>query len=185
MVLAPMPPRTPSGSGSLSKAEFERLYRDNAAAVMALCAHRGLRAQDAADVCSEAFLTALAEREQFDPELGTAAAWLFGIARNVLRRHHDRSLRATSLQERLFGDRLVLTVDDVAEYAELRADAERLLSSIAGLSERDRALLLDHRLESTSYEALTERHEASVETLRKRLSRTLASLRKTYEEGDR
>lgn len=38
----------------------------------------------AADLTAEGFAQALASVERFDPALGTAAAWLFGIARNVL-----------------------------------------------------------------------------------------------------
>src|SRR5271166_1314034 len=44
----------------------------------------------AADLTAEVFAAALESLERFDPELGDAGAWLFGIARNLLARSRQR-----------------------------------------------------------------------------------------------
>ena len=46
--------------------------------------------EDAEDVTSTTFSSALANFDRYTPDRGTPAAWLFGIARNCLRDHHRR-----------------------------------------------------------------------------------------------
>lgn len=49
--------------------------------------------EDAEDVVSAAFMQAIARIDTFDPERGSFAAWLFTIARNLVRMHHRRGGR--------------------------------------------------------------------------------------------
>ena len=62
---------------------FERLYRSSRDEVYAYVAGL-LRDRSAAeDVTAAAFERAYRKRSRFDPERGTARAWVFGIARNA------------------------------------------------------------------------------------------------------
>ena len=62
---------------------FERLYRSSRDDVYAYVAGL-LRDRSAAeDVTAAAFERAYRKRSRFDPERGTARAWVFGIARNA------------------------------------------------------------------------------------------------------
>ena len=78
------------------RAAVGQRFDDHADAIFAYAARRvgpGL----AVDVVSDVFLVALDRFESFDPDLGGARGWLFGIANNVLRRHwrtEARRLRA-------------------------------------------------------------------------------------------
>lgn len=63
--------------------DFERLYRSSRDDVYAYAAGL-LRDQAAAEeVTAAAFERAYRKRSRFDPERGSARAWLFGIARNA------------------------------------------------------------------------------------------------------
>lgn len=166
------------GQSADPRASFDAFYRENARAVMAFCASRSLEAQDAADAVSETFLRALAGRDRFDAALGTPTSWLFGIAVNVIRDQQRGRSRSAALRDRLGVERLTLVESDVAEYAELRADAGAVLEALASLPEDERALLLDRQLEGTSYADLHLEHDLPTPSAaRKRVSRSLAELR--------
>lgn len=45
------------------------------------------------DVAAETFETAFRKREQYEPDRGSARAWLYGIATNQICRHQRRELR--------------------------------------------------------------------------------------------
>src|SRR6476646_645291 len=76
---------------------FDGLY----AYVLWRCA--GLR--DRADeVVQEVWLTAVRRLRSFDPGQGSVAAWLRGIAANLLRNHFRREARRARRTESLIGD---------------------------------------------------------------------------------
>src|ERR1700680_3302603 len=57
--------------------------------------------QSAADVVQETFLTLIRHTGKYDEEKGTPAAFLFGIARNHLRKLREREGRYVPLSEEL------------------------------------------------------------------------------------
>ncbi len=95
----------------------------------------GLR--DAADeVVQETWLTAVRRVRHFDPVAGPFAAWLRGIAANVLRNRFRRERRAAPPA------RLNHVGAEPADAELLRRErADRLARALAGLSERHEAVL--------------------------------------------
>src|SRR5690242_9986425 len=64
---------------------FALFYRRHAAALLAFLVRRaGGQVELAADVCAETFAAALIGVDRFDPALGPASGWLYGIARHKL-----------------------------------------------------------------------------------------------------
>ena len=57
--------------------------------------------QSAADVVQDTFLTLIRHTSTYDEEKGTPAAFLFGIARNHLRKLHEKEGRYVPLSEEL------------------------------------------------------------------------------------
>ncbi len=57
--------------------------------------------QSAADVVQETFLTLIRHAKKYDEQKGTPAAFLFGIARNHLRKLHEKEGRYVPLSEEL------------------------------------------------------------------------------------
>jgi len=98
----------------------------------------------AEDVVSDTFLLAHERRDRFTPEQGTALAWLYGIATNVLHRRRRDEVRALRAIARTGVD--PLAEDGMADCAVARADASiqsrRVAAALARLPARQRDVLL-------------------------------------------
>ena len=57
----------------------------------------------AEDIVADVFMTAYRRRDRFDPALGPIRPWLFGIATNVIHRHHRQEARHLRALGRLEG----------------------------------------------------------------------------------
>lgn len=134
--------RTPVGIGSDPDA-FEAFYRDHLETVRRFVARRVSDPELAADLTAAVFLAAIDKAAGYRPGRGSAAAWLIGIARNVVADEFRSQFRQQRLHRRVAGQRL-LDADSV-ERIEERIDAERetrrLYAALATLKEKDRALL--------------------------------------------
>jgi RNA polymerase sigma factor (sigma-70 family) len=94
------------------------------------------------DLLGEVWVAAYASRSGFDPNLGSARAWLFGVARHVLHGHYRR-LRLRTTIARAF--RLDRPVDETAAI-DARLDAAalggKLRTALRELPGVERELLL-------------------------------------------
>jgi len=174
----------PAGTGAA--AEFERLYRANVEAVTAYFARRTADPQMVADLTADTFVAVITGFGSFDPRKGTARAWLFGIAGHVYAAHCAAYSHQQHKLERL-GGRRDLDPDEVDELLS-RIDAERaargLLSELARLPERDRAVI-----DLVDIAGLQPREAAAAlgltpGTVRMRLMRARARLRRAHHETD-
>jgi RNA polymerase sigma factor (sigma-70 family) len=105
---------------------------------------RRLDPTTADDLVAETFLVAWEQRARYDPDRGSARAWLFGIATNLLR-HHART-EATTLRAmtRHAGRALSAEPEDAASVARVDADraARELAAGLAALRAEERDVLL-------------------------------------------
>src|SRR5258708_28525681 len=76
---------------------FLELYRRHQAGLYRFAVHMSGRPESAADVVQETFLTLIRHSGKFDQEKGTPAAFLFGIARNHVRKLHEKERRYVPL----------------------------------------------------------------------------------------
>ncbi|MEV4419428.1 RNA polymerase sigma factor [Patulibacter sp. NPDC049589] len=158
---------------------FAAFYRRHEDAVLRYFLRRVRRADVAADLTAETFAGALAGRRSFDPELGDARGWLFGIARHLLARSLERGRVEDEARRRLAMEPVV--VDDAAlrRIDELgRADA---LTSLAVLPDEQRVAIEGRVLDGDTYATLAERLECSESVVRQRVSRGLKTLRARLE----
>jgi RNA polymerase sigma-70 factor (ECF subfamily) len=97
----------------------------------------------AEDVASETFLIAFAQRERYDVVRPDARPWLYGIASNLIARHHRaeqrryRALARAAVDEVSDGD-----TDRVAIRLDAQARRRPLAAALAGISKKDRDVLL-------------------------------------------
>jgi RNA polymerase sigma factor (sigma-70 family) len=161
-------------------AEFERLYRANVEAVTAYFARRSADPHAVADLTADTFVEVITRFGSFDPRKGTARAWVFGIARHVYAAHCEAYSHHQHKIERLAGRR-DLDPDQIEELLD-RIDAERagrdLVSGLAALPERDRGVV-----ELVDIAGLSPKEAATAlglapGTVRMRLMRARARLRK-------
>jgi RNA polymerase sigma factor (sigma-70 family) len=167
-------------------ASFEAFYRDHVEAVQRFVARRVADPRLAADLTAEVFIAAIDAASSYRSARGAPAAWLFGIARNVVASEHRRAGRERRAHADLEGRRL-LDDDDMLRMQE-RIDAGArgrvLHAAVAGLPEGERALF-----ELVALDGMTPSEAAAVlgiraVTARVRLHRARATLRDRVVEDD-
>jgi RNA polymerase sigma-70 factor (ECF subfamily) len=76
---------------------FLEFYRRHQGGLYRYAVHMAGRPEAAADVVQETFLTLIRHAGKFDEEKGAPAAFLYGIARNHIRKLHEKEGRYVSL----------------------------------------------------------------------------------------
>jgi RNA polymerase sigma factor (sigma-70 family) len=148
-------------------------------------AARRLGQQAAADVVSEVFLAAFRNRGRYQPGRSDARPWLYGISTKVI----SQQLRAEGRRAHLLAavpapPPAEFPADDIGD----RITAERLrpvlLGVLAELSPADRELVLLVAWAELSYEQAAQALEIPVGTVRSRLHRTRARVRRAIDSAD-
>src|SRR5580658_7529718 len=78
---------------------FLEFYRRHQGGLYRYAVHMAGRPEAAADLVQETFLTLIRHAGKFDEEKGAPAAFLYGIARNHIRKLHEKEGRYVSLVE--------------------------------------------------------------------------------------
>jgi RNA polymerase sigma-70 factor, ECF subfamily len=156
---------------------FDRLYRESRDDVYAYAA--GLLRDRAAaeEVTASAFERAYRKRSRFDPDRGSARAWLFGIARNAAL----DELRRRGRQSEMHADPVALTELEVLHPAERTELRLTLAGALAELDTRERelvALKFFAGLSNAEIGRVTGTSESNVGT---KLHRTVAKLREALD----
>jgi RNA polymerase sigma factor (sigma-70 family) len=142
------------------------------------------RVQDpelAADLSAECFAAALLSARRI-PSDAPAVAWLFGIAKNVLRRSAERRRVESRARARLGMPPLVLEDDTLAALDRIHAGQllEGALTYLpADQLEAVRARIVDER----EYEDIARDLRTSEAVVRKRVSRGLGALRRHVKDN--
>jgi RNA polymerase sigma factor (sigma-70 family) len=157
---------------------FALFYRRHATAVLRFVASRGVDAETAADVVSEAFFVALSQRGRYRAEHDTARLWLIGIAVRRLAEVRRREQRESKRADRARAQ--VLTEADRDSYAHLLQSGDAL-DALADLPESERDAVLARVVNDRSYAEIASALGLSQATARKRVSRGLARLRTRLE----
>jgi len=157
------------------KRAFESLVRRHQSRVLAAAIHLVGDRETARDLAQEAFVKAytslatLRERQRFGP-------WMYGILRNLCRRHLERQgPRALSLE-----------TDSVPEPVaeELPVEPSELVSAINRLPDGSREILAGRYLHGASYAELAETLGTSAGNVRVRCFRARQALRQLLAASD-
>jgi RNA polymerase sigma-70 factor (ECF subfamily) len=81
------------------EAAFTLLYRRKHPAIYRFALHMSGNAAMAEDVTQEVFMTLIRDAKRFDPARGTLGGFLFGVARNHLRRRWEQERNSVPLPE--------------------------------------------------------------------------------------
>jgi len=84
---------------------FLEFYRRHQGGLYRYAMHMAGRPEAAADVVQETFLTLIRQSRKFDEEKGAPAAFLYGIARNHVRKLHEKEGRYVPLLDESSGAR--------------------------------------------------------------------------------
>jgi RNA polymerase sigma-70 factor (ECF subfamily) len=171
----------PAGSwlaGPQASDRFAAIFDDHAPGLWRYLA-RQVEAAQAEDLVAETFLTAWSARGDYRPERGTARAWLYGIAVNLLRRHHRVQAQQQRMSQRLSGHTAPDdgTEDRVAERLDARTRLAGLTAAIAALPDGDREVLLLNSLAGFDSREIATALGIPEGTVRSRLHRVRRALR--------
>jgi RNA polymerase sigma-70 factor (ECF subfamily) len=144
----------------------------------------------AEDVTQEVFMALIRDTKRFDPARGTLGGFLFGIARNHLRKRWEQDRRSVSLAADLEesglpapagpnGKGLPVGADDKLASGETAA---RVREAIATLPENYREAVVLCELEEMSYEEAAVALDCPIGTVRSRLHRARTMLMEKLRE---
>jgi RNA polymerase sigma-70 factor (ECF subfamily) len=117
---------------------------------------------------------------------GSGSAWLWGIARNLVRQHYrtarleSASRRRLGIEPRSYGGE---EVDEVVARASAAARAAEIAAALDGLSPEQRSALQLRVVDDLDFGAVSEYLRISQPAARMRVSRALALLRSRFREG--
>ncbi len=134
------------------------------------------RADLAADLTAEVFAAALGSLDQFRPELGSARAWLFGIARHELAQSWRRRQVEAQARRRIGMEPILLNDEDLLRIDELVLDGNSL-TLLQELPDDQRSAVVGRVLDERDYAELAVELECSEMVVRQRVSRGLHALR--------
>src|SRR5215475_868937 len=133
---------------------------------------------DAEDLLGEVFRIAFERRSTFELDRDSARPWLYGIAANVVAKHHRSEARRLRAVARVAADRGV--EDDPADRAVAAADAgarwTRVMDALGTLPAAERQILQLVAWEELRYDEIALALGIPLGTVRSRLSRGRARL---------
>jgi RNA polymerase sigma-70 factor (ECF subfamily) len=153
---------------------FERLFRETRHDLLAYALRRSPSPEDAADAVAETYLIAWRRLERV-PGGDEARLWLFGVARNVLRKGVKRRHGCDRLVDRLARE---LRASGVGEASVADERLETIRNALACLPGRDRELLTLRAWEGLTAQEIAAVTGMSANVVRVRLHRARKRLKK-------
>jgi RNA polymerase sigma factor (sigma-70 family) len=161
---------------------FAGLYDRHAGPLHRYVARR-LGAGAADDIVADTFLDAFRRRHRYDLAVPDARPWLYGIAANLIGKHHRAEVRMLRAYARTGADPVLTGIPtaDLADEADSRISSEAvrqdLAAALAALARGDRDVLLMIAWADLSYAEVATALGIPVGTVRSRLHRARARIR--------
>ncbi|WP_307857126.1 RNA polymerase sigma factor [Pseudarthrobacter albicanus] len=162
---------------------FGELYDRHASVIYRYAARRaGDFAAD--DVTSETFLVAWEQLETYDLDREDARPWLFGIATNLLRRHHRAEAKVLKAAAKAASREAVAdTSDRIAAQVDATVANGRIAGTLKSMAAIDRETLLLYAWADLTYEGIALAMDVPVGTVRSRLNRARRTLQTQLNPG--
>lgn len=162
-----------------SPAEFGCVFERHHAAIHRYLARR-LGADLADELAAETFAVAFAKRRRYDLSVAGARPWLFGIATKLAHHHWRREERELRAYARTGVDPAAPAHDDaVAMRADSESAGRALAAALAGLTSKERDVLLLYAWEQLSQPEIAAALSISPGTVKSRLHRARTRLRQS------
>lgn len=148
---------------------FTKLYRQHSLKIFRFALHMSGSATLAEEVAQETFLMLIRQPERFDPSRGEMEAFLFGVARNLVRRHLDAGRKLECIEDG--GEYLFASGEDILGDLTRRENIQAVKDAILALPPKYREAVVLCDLQEMSYERAAEVMQCAVGTVRSRLHR--------------
>ena len=159
---------------------FELLYRRYQAPLYRFAIRMTGHAWAAEEIVQEVFITLVREPAKFDSKRGTLGGFLYGVARNRVMKHLERTPRNLSLadeSENGFSPNALESKElTPVEWTELRERRSRVRAAVLELPVEFREAIVLCELEEMSYEEAATALDCPIGTVRSRLHRGRALL---------
>lgn len=170
---------------AFDNAAFEQLYRAEADSLLIWFTRRTLDKEASLDLVAETFALAYEGRRRLRRrELDSASRWLWGVAKNQLKRYWRKGKVDRRAVARLGMQRPSLTQNDHAELERLSrlADLRRLLEgALAEISDPQSEAIRLRVIDEKPYEEIAEELGVDADAVRARVSRGLRKLQRILE----
>jgi RNA polymerase sigma factor (sigma-70 family) len=154
--------------------DFERLYDEHAAALIAFLEYRTGNVELAKDVAADTFERVLKTRFRYDPRKASQKTWIYSIALNVLRDHgRRRGAEARAM------DRVTSGPADWDDEADRLDDRDAIRRGLAALPDDEREAIALYYGADLSVEEIARVTGTKASTIKGRLYRGREQLRET------
>lgn len=154
---------------------FRALYAAAAPKLFGVCLRMLCDKAEAEDALQDAFARLWTKSHRYDPEKSLAMTWMIAVTRNLC---IDRIRARPRMQS---NDDALPELPDLSPTAEMRVvargEADRFKRCLGQLPEDRARAIRGAYLDGLSYEALAQRHEIPLNTLRSWLHRGLQKIR--------
>jgi RNA polymerase sigma-70 factor (ECF subfamily) len=155
-----------------SEDAFTALYRRRQGMVYRFALHMSGSIQIAEEVTQDVFLFLLQKGEGYDARRGALAAYLFGVARNYVRRALQRSYSEAQLHTSVDEEMSSLLVDnDPADGIAQRQASSAVWKAILSLPSHYREVVVLCDLQELTYAEAAQAMDCAIGTIRSRLHR--------------
>jgi RNA polymerase sigma-70 factor, ECF subfamily len=156
---------------------FAELYRRHQGALYRFAMRMTGNSWAAEEIVQDVFMMLVREPKKYDPSRGTLGAFLYGVARNRIMKHLERTPRDFSLDaDYSEGHPQLQEQMTPARWAELRERREQVRAAVLELPPEFREAVVLCELEEMSYEEAAHALACPVGTIRSRLHRGRALL---------
>ncbi|GAC1636343.1 MAG: RNA polymerase sigma factor RpoE [Candidatus Acidiferrum sp.] len=160
------------------EAAFTELYRRHQASLYRYALRMTGSPWSAEEIVQDVFMTVIRQPKRYDAARGEVGAFLFGITRNRVMKHLERSPRELSLDEQNESGSAMEPADLLtpAFWAERRERVEQVRDAVLSLPPEFREAVVLCELEELSYEEAAAKSGCPIGTIRSRLHRGRALL---------
>ena len=166
---------------------FLEFYRRHQGAVYRFALQMSGKAELAEEVTQDVFMVVMSAPQQFDPKRGSAGAYLYGIARNLVLRSLDREkpyLTVLDDPESEYSGRLAAEQDIAGEFAQTER-IEYLRRAVLALPPAYREVVVLCDLHELDYTEAASVLGCAIGTIRSRLHRARALLMEKMRAAER
>jgi RNA polymerase sigma factor (sigma-70 family) len=161
----------------LTKEEFKILFDKHFDSVRSYLFYRGADKELATDLAQDVFMRIWEKQLAIEPK--GILRLLYKIAGDMFISRYRRETLELNYRKTLKFNDSDVTPDERLQYNELK---ENYAKALAQLNEKQRIVFLMSRMEGLKYHEIAERLNISVKAVEKRMSSTLAYLKKALEQ---
>ncbi len=163
---------------------FTALYRRRQGPIFRFALHMSGSTQIAEEVTQDVFLFLIQRGQDFDPQRGALAAYLFGVARNFVRRALERNYPETMLSSPIEDEAASLMIEsDPTEGLVRHQTSTAVWKAVLSLPEHYREVVVLCDLQGMSYAEAADAVRCAIGTVRSRLHRAHDMLSKKLQHS--